>query len=46
MKRFHRSSESWAPFSGFQGAVCAQALDHSSSAGPESAAMAASAVPL
>ena len=44
MKRFQRRSEIWAFFSGFQGAVCAQALAHSSSAGPVSATDAPSAV--
>jgi hypothetical protein len=36
-KYFQRSMESCAPFSGFQGAACAQALAHSSKAGPVSA---------
>src|SRR6185312_11513078 len=33
-KYFQRSIESLAPFSGFQGALCAQAFAQSSSAGP------------
>src|SRR3954471_17933474 len=37
--------ESFASFSGFQGAACAQALAQSSSAGPASVPAAASAVP-
>ena len=45
-KYFHRSIESCAPGSGFQGALCAQARAHSSNAGPVSAPAAASAVPL
>ena len=45
-KYFQRSSDSAAPFSGFQGAVCAQALAQSSKAGPVRAPAAASAVPL
>src|SRR5262245_24588524 len=44
-KRRQRSRLILAPFSGFQGAACAQALAHSSRAGPESAAAAANAVP-
>src|SRR5262249_11776370 len=40
-----RSIESCAPRSGFHGAVCAQALAQSSSAGPVSAPAAAAAVP-
>src|SRR5215472_2032552 len=46
-KYFHRSKPSCAFFSGFHGAVCAQAFAHSSSAGPVSApAAAAAAEPL
>src|SRR5712691_12951416 len=45
-KYFQRSIESCAPFSGFQGADCAQALAQSSRAGPVSAPAAAIAVPL
>src|SRR5258707_11741943 len=44
-KYFQRSIDSLAPFSGFQGAACAQALDHSSKAGPVNALAAPSAVP-
>ena len=44
-KRFQRITVSLAPFSAFQGAVCAQALAKSNSAGPVSAPAAASAVP-
>src|SRR5215471_3520850 len=44
-KYFQRSMESCAPFSGFHGAACAQALAQSVSAGPVSAPAAASAVP-
>src|SRR5579883_3378409 len=44
-KYFHRSMESWAPDSGFHGALCAQALAKSSSAGPVKAPAAAIAVP-
>ena len=44
-KYFQRSMESCASFSGFHGAACAQALAHSSSAGPVSAPAAAAAVP-
>ena len=44
-KRFQRITVSLAPASAFQGAVCAQALANSSSAGPVSAPAAASAVP-
>src|SRR3979490_942931 len=44
-KYFQRSMDSFASFSGFQGALCAQALAQSSSAGPASAPAAASAVP-
>src|SRR6185369_4552279 len=44
-KYFQRSIESLAPFSGFQGAFCAQAFDHSRKAGPLSAAAAPAAVP-
>src|SRR5262249_14447330 len=44
-KYFHRSMESCAPRSGCHGAVCAQALAHSGSAGPWSAPAAAAAVP-
>src|SRR6516162_1515664 len=43
-KYFQRNKPSCAPFSGFQGAACAQALLHSSSAGPASAPVAASEV--
>src|ERR1700693_5400951 len=43
-KYFQRSMESCASFSGFQDALCAQAFAHSSSAGPVSAPVAASAV--
>src|SRR5215468_9756026 len=43
-KYFQRNKPSCAPFSGFQGAACAQALLHSSSAGPASALVAASEV--
>src|SRR5262249_863212 len=43
-KYFQRNKPSCAPFSGFQGAACAQALLHSSSAGPVSAPVAASEV--
>src|SRR5262252_575753 len=42
-KYFQRSSASCAPFSGFQGAACAQALAHSSSGRPASAPVAARA---
>src|ERR1035437_2359148 len=45
-KYFQRNSDSAAPFSGFQGAACAQALAQSSNAGPVSAPAAASAVPV
>jgi hypothetical protein len=45
-KRFHRIKVSFAPASGFHGEVSAQTLAKSSSAGPVSAAPAASAVPL
>src|SRR5262245_48016174 len=45
MKYFQRNSESCAPFSGFHGAVCAQAFAHSSSPEPASAPVAANAVP-
>src|SRR5450755_2907459 len=45
-KYFQRNSDSAALFSGFQGAVCAQALAQSSKAGPVRAPAAASAVPL
>src|SRR6476661_6091133 len=44
-KYFQRSMESCAPFSAFQGADCAQALAHSSRAGPVRAPAAAAAVP-
>src|ERR1700730_9281396 len=44
-KYFHRSMASWAFFSGFHGAVCAQAFAHPSSAGPVSAPAAAASVP-
>ncbi len=44
-KRFQRITVSLAPGSAFHGAVCAQALAKSSSAGPVSAPAAASAVP-
>jgi len=44
-KRFQRIRVSFAPGSGFHGAVCAHALAKSSSAGPVSAAVAARAVP-
>src|SRR5271169_6623898 len=44
-KYFQRRIESCASFSGFQGAACAQALDHSRKAGPVSAEVAAAAVP-
>ena len=44
-KRFQRITVSLAPASAFHGAVCAQALANSSSAGPVSAPAAASAVP-
>src|SRR6476659_96397 len=44
-KYFQRSMESCAPFSAFQGADCAQALAHSSRAGPVRAPAAATAVP-
>src|SRR4051812_41947914 len=44
-KYFQRSMESCAPFSAFHGADCAQALAHSSSAGPVRAPAAAAAVP-
>src|SRR5258708_13337100 len=40
-KYFQRRSESCAPFSGFHGAACAQALAHSSSPEPASAPVAA-----
>src|SRR5262252_188908 len=43
-KYFHRNIASCAFFSGFHGAVCAQALAHSRSAGPVSAPAAAAAV--
>src|SRR5262249_50291470 len=43
-KRFQRITVSLAPASGFQGAACAHALAHSSSAGPARAAVAVSAV--
>src|SRR3989454_7493735 len=43
-KYFQRNKPSCAPFSGLHGAVCAQALLHSSSAGPASALVAASEV--
>src|SRR2546430_14781213 len=43
-KYFQRNKPSCAPLSGFQGAACAQALLHSSSAGPASAPVAASEV--
>src|SRR5256884_7886515 len=43
-KYFQRNKPSCAPFSGFHGAACAQALLHSSSAGPASAPVAASEV--
>src|SRR5262249_25758307 len=43
-KYFQRNRPSCAPLSGFQGAACAQALLHSSSAGPVSAPVAASEV--
>src|SRR5262249_21018002 len=43
-KYFQRSMDSLAPFSGFHGALCAQALAQSSSAGPVSAPAAPSAV--
>src|SRR5262249_40074624 len=42
-KYFQRSSASCAPFSGFHGAACAQALAHSSRDGPPSAPVAARA---
>src|SRR5438067_6142761 len=42
-KYFQRSSASCAPFSGFHGAACAQALAHSSRGGPASAPVAARA---
>src|ERR1017187_4627679 len=45
-KYFQRNNDSAAPFSGFQGAVCAQALAQSSKAGPVRAPAAAIAVPL
>src|SRR5471030_440169 len=44
-KYFQRSIDSLAPFSGFHGAFCAQALAQSSSAGPVSALAAPIAVP-
>ena len=44
-KRFQRITVSLAPGSAFHGAVCAQALAKSNSAGPVSAPAAASAVP-
>ena len=44
-KRFQRITVSLAPGSAFHCAVCAQALANSSSAGPVSAPVAASAVP-
>src|ERR1051326_7234253 len=44
-KYFQRSIDSLAPFSGFHGAFCAQALAQSSKAGPLSALAAPSAVP-
>src|ERR1043166_7094517 len=44
-KYFQRSSESCAPFSGFQGAACAHAFAHSESPEPASVPVAASAVP-
>src|SRR5689334_15850023 len=43
-KYFQRNIESWAPLSGFHGALCAQALAHSSRAGPVSAPVAPAAV--
>src|SRR5262247_3422953 len=43
-KYFQRNKPSCAPFSGFQGAACAQALLHSSRAGPASAPVAPSEV--
>src|SRR5215471_13626964 len=45
-KYFQRSIDSLAPFSGFQGAFCAQAFAQSSSAGPVNAPAAIAAVPL
>ena len=44
-KRRQRIRLIFAPFSGFQGAACAQALAQSSRAGPVSALAAATAVP-
>src|ERR1051325_3789549 len=44
-KYFQRSIDSLAPFSGFHGALCAQAFAQSSSAGPVSTPAAPSAVP-
>ena len=44
-KRRQRIRLILAPFSGFHGAACAQALAQSSSAGPDSAPAAANAVP-
>ena len=44
-KYFQRSIESFASFSGFQGALCAQAFAHSSRAGPVNAPAAIAAVP-
>src|ERR1700704_2894642 len=44
-KYFQRNIESCAPCSGFHGALCAQALAQSSSAGPVSAPAASVAVP-
>jgi hypothetical protein len=44
-KAFHLRKESWAPFSGFHGTVCAHAVAHSSKAGPTRAPAVASAVP-
>src|SRR6266478_8708124 len=43
-KYFQRNKPSCAPLSGFHGAACAQALLHSSNAGPASAPVAASEV--
>src|SRR5215467_2865731 len=44
-KYFHRSIESLASFSGFQGAFCAQTFAHSSKAEPVKAPAATAAVP-
>src|SRR6476620_455004 len=44
-KYFQRSIESFASFSGFQGALCAQAFAHSSRAGPVNAPAVIAAVP-